>query len=464
MTSPHARLVLPVIRWDAHGGFAPARPAIDDALALGVGGFIIFGGERAAVQALTAELRAASRHPLLIASDLERGAGQQVAGLTPLPPLGALAGLGEEAVRWAAAITAAEARDVGINWVLAPVCDLDSEPSNPIVQTRAFGADPFEVARLAVAWSATCQAAGVLACAKHFPGHGRTTVDSHAELPVVTAGAELEEDLAPFRHAVQAGVASVMTAHISYPARDPSGAPATYSRPLITGLLRGTLGFDGLVVTDALIMEGARDGGGEAGAAGRVIAAGGDLLLYPDQPREAARGLEGVDVTRSLGRLGQALERAAAPSVLSDRMLRDNAATGRDLAQRSVRLLRGAVSGPSRGVALEIVDDDAGGPYPLPRRDAFELELERQGLELRPDGTRVIALFADVKSWKGRAGLSPDNAAALAKLLRRPAVVFVFGHPRRLAEVPGADAVVCAWSGDTVMQEAAARWLAAKLK
>src|SRR5256885_965330 len=138
MPDETAQLVLPAIRWDRERGFEPARPAIERALAAGVGGFILFGGEREAVRALTGELQAAAKHRLLIASDLERGAGQQVRGLTQLPPLLALAALGREAVREAARITALESRDVGINWALAPVCDLDIEPKNPIVQTRAF--------------------------------------------------------------------------------------------------------------------------------------------------------------------------------------------------------------------------------------------------------------------------------------------------------------------------------------
>ena len=455
---------MPAIRWDAERGFAPAQQGIDDALALGVGGFIIFGGERAAVRQLTADLRAASPHPLLIASDLERGAGQQVAGLTPLPPLGALRGLGEDAVRRAAAITAREARDVGINWIFAPDCDLDIEPANPIVQTRSFGADPLEVARLAVAWGATCQAGGVLACAKHFPGHGRTTVDSHATLPVVDAAADLEHDLVPFRRMVEAGVASVMTAHISYPAWDHSGAPATYSGRLITELLRGRLGFDGLVVTDALIMEGARGEGGEAAGAARVIAAGGDLLLYPHDPHAAVRGLTGVDIARALGRLDNAIRLAAPPAPLEGGDLTRNLAEGRGLAQRAVSLLRGGVErARGGGVRIELLDDDAGGPYPLPPRTAFAAELARAGVEVRPDGARVVAVFVDVKSWKGRAGLSGENRQRLAALLAEPAVVVLFGHPRRLAEIPGPGAVVCAWSGDVVMQEAAARWVAERL-
>ena len=212
------------------------------------------------MRALTKELRQKSRVPLLIAADLERGAGQQFSGATGLPPLAAIASLGDaDAVRRAARLTAREARTLGLNWDLAPVCDLDIVPENPIVGTRSLGSDSRKVAMLAQAWIQACQAEGVLACAKHFPGHGRTRTDSHAGLPVVDASrAELmEHDLAPFRAAIEAGVAGVMTAHVSYPALDASGAPATMSREMLQWLLRQQMRFDGLIVTDAMIMEGA---------------------------------------------------------------------------------------------------------------------------------------------------------------------------------------------------------------
>jgi beta-glucosidase len=230
--SDTAALLLPAIRWHAERGFDEARPEIERALALGVGGFIVFGGPAEAVRELTRELHARARLPLLVGADLERGAGQQFAGLTGLPPLAALGWLGEaDAVHRAARLTAREARRVGVNWVYGPVCDLDAEPDNPIVGTRAFGADPGLVAELAAEWVDGCQHEGVLACAKHFPGHGRTTGDSHMELPAVRASADTlyAEDLAPFRAALDAGVASVMSAHVAYPALDATGAPATLS-------------------------------------------------------------------------------------------------------------------------------------------------------------------------------------------------------------------------------------------
>jgi len=465
-----AEVVLPALRWDAERGFADLAADIERALALGVGGFILFGGEREPVRQLTDQLRAASRVPLLIASDLERGAGQQVRGLTGLPPLMGLTALGEEAVREAARMTAIEARGVGINWALGPVADLDIEPDNPIVQTRAFGADPAEVGRLAVAWVGACQKEGVLACAKHFPGHGRTTRDSHAELPVVDVPSEVlaMTDLAPFRATIDAGVAAVMTAHVAFPALT-GEMPATYAPALLSGMLRSELGYQGLVVTDALIMDGALSGRtpGESGVL--ALTAGCDLLLYPKDLDGVVRAVEAAaardpafakGLEQSRARRDAAARLAKPPTRLDQQVMLKHELRGADLAREAVRLLRGAMPRLRRAVTITIVDDDVGGPYALPPRSAFSDELLSLGLEVRPHGgERVLLLFADVKSWKGRAGLSADSARRVAAALAVPAVVVVFGHPRRLAEVPGGHPVLCAWSGDEAMQHAAARRL-----
>jgi len=468
---PLAALVLPAIRWDADRGFAPALPAAEAALSLGVGGFILFGGERAAVQRLTRELAAAAPHPLLFASDFERGAGQQVRGLAALPPAQAVAALGDDAVAEAAAITAREARDVGVNWALAPVVDLDAEAANPIVQTRAFGAEAPRVAAAGARWIAACQEQGVLACAKHFPGHGRTTADSHAELPAVTAGREaLEADLLPYRRAIEAGVWSVMTAHVAYPALDRTGVAATFSRPILDGVLRRELGFDGLVVTDALIMEGALTGGGEAAGAVRALGAGCDLLLYPKDvegvvaalERAAAGGDLAADaVDEALARRAAAVARAAAPRTLSDAELARDRARGAALALGAVRWLRGGRPRPPSAVELVVVDDDAGGPYPTPPRTAVAEALAARGVRVGAGGERVVLVFCDVRSWKGRSTLSPESRRALAAASARPATTLLFAHPRLAAEVPGTGPVLCAWSGETLMQQAAAEALLA---
>jgi beta-glucosidase-like glycosyl hydrolase len=170
------------------------------------------------------------------------GAAQQIRGLTDLPPPAALGALDDlEATAASGVLTASEAASVGINWVFAPVCDLDIEPANPIVQTRSFGTDPARVAAHATAWVRACQEHGVLACAKHYPGHGRTTLDSHEGLPDVAATRDLLEDtdLAPFAATVAAGW-EWMAAFVSYSGWDASGRAAGFSAGILGGCATGS--------------------------------------------------------------------------------------------------------------------------------------------------------------------------------------------------------------------------------
>ena len=288
-----ARLAFPALRWRDDSGFDHESVHIDAALEMGVGGFILFGGEGAAVQEVISELRRRSSHPLLIGADLERGAGQQFSGCTSLPPAAALGSLNDPQTVWrAGCLTAREARALGVTWIFAPVADLSNEPLNPIVGTRAFARDPEVAARCTTAWVMGCLEGGALPCVKHFPGHGRTRSDSHVELPVVETGFEdLSRDLLPFAAAIRAGAPSVMTAHVAYPVLDPTGSPATRSRPIVSDLLRGELGFEGLVVSDAMIMEGALAGVAEGEAAVAAVCAGVDVVLYPNDPGEVAAAL-----------------------------------------------------------------------------------------------------------------------------------------------------------------------------
>jgi beta-glucosidase-like glycosyl hydrolase len=467
------RLILPALRWRSDRGFAHEAAAIADALELGVGGFILFGGTAEAVRRLTADLVRRAERPLLIASDLERGTGQQVEGLTEFPPPAALSALGDAAaVRWAAAVTAQEARAVGINWVLAPVADLDVLPENPIVQTRAFGADPDRVASLVRSWIEGCQGAGALACAKHFPGHGRTSVDSHLGLPVVSENAETlrSTDLLPFAIAAEAGVASVMTAHVAYPSLDGTGVPATVSRALI-GELRDGLGFDGLVVTDALIMDGALEGRRESDVAVEALQAGVDLLLYPKDPRRVRDALAQAVASGTLTpeRVDGALRRYAAALVTANRPTPPvargpfesaDALADLLLAQGMLRGRAPTLAGP---LQLEVVDDDAGGPYPPSPSDWTRRALGEDLLERYAGGSRVVLVLAEPRAGKGRSGLGPASREALADLAGGAALMVLFGHPRLLDELPSEVPVLLAWHRQRLMQEAVARWLRHRL-
>ncbi len=477
-----AELFFPAIRWDTTHGYEGQRAAIDQALKLGVGGFILFGGPSEHVATLTEDLHSKSRIPLLIGADLERGAGQQFAGQTALPPLAAIASLEDvQAIRRSATVSAREARSLGINWIYAPDCDLDVEPNNPIVGTRSFGSDPERVGEYAAAWIDACQAEGVLACAKHFPGHGRTTVDSHKALPRVEESAETirATDLVPFRRAIERGVASIMSAHVAFPAFDPSGAPATLSREILTELLRNELGFSGLVVTDALIMEGVL-GGGEAEAVVRALYAGCDCLLYPPEVVASERAvrkamddkrLDGDSIQRSLERRRR-WARWAALSRETNRPARDESGWSIQLAEQVVHPLSGKMPRLPQPWNLVIIDDDVGGPYPAPSRDPLISSLRAGGIDLTLNGeggdgagaaSTVIALFGDIRAWKGRPGYSAaakeSVRSALERAGTRERLIVQFSHPR-LADELGADApILCAWGGEAVMQRAAARVL-----
>jgi beta-glucosidase-like glycosyl hydrolase len=468
------RLILPALRAAADGGFGHEAARIADALDLGVGGFIVFGGTVESVRRLTADLFRRAGRPMLIAADLERGAGQQVAGLTEFPPPLALASLEDAAVvRWAGAVTAQEARAVGINWVFAPVGDLDVLADNPIVQTRAFGDDPNRVASLVRTWIEGCQDAGALACAKHFPGHGRTTVDSHIALPVVSDSADTlrDSDLLPFSIAVECGVASMMTAHVAYPALDASGVPATISGPIMAEL-RERLGFDGLVVTDALIMDAALVGRRESDAAVEAVQAGVDLLLYPNDARRVRDALEQALASGALSpaRLAEALRRydralalatSATPPVTRGPFESADALADALLAQGMLRGGAPTLRGP---LDLVVVDDDLGGPYPPGPSDWVHQVLGANRIGRYDGGSRVVLAFAEPRAWKGRSGFGAASRDALANAVPGADLIVLFGHPRLLPELPTDAPVLLAWHRQPLMQEAVGRWLVRRLR
>ena len=490
-----AQLLVPTLVADADGRFDAVRPHVDVALALGVGGFLLYGGEQDAVRALTKELQQRSRTPLLLGADLERGAGQQFVGATGLPPLGALAWLDDvEALRRAARLTAREARTLGVNWNLSPVCDLDVEPDNPVLGARTLGADPARVSRLAAAWIEACQAEGVLACAKHFPGHGRTREDPHVTTATVTAPRDTlhTQDLAPFRAAFAANVASIMTAHVAYPALDPSGVPATLSREILTWLLRQQLRYDGLVVSDALDMPGVLipSAGDEGQAAVRAVAAGCDVVLAPGDVGAVAAALERALADHVLDpvRVQQSVRRRlrwaqwAAPPNDWRRPAAADATWGGQLAERVVHVVRGEPA-PLGAVAAvlvvdgrrsDVADPGTGRSAPPSRRDEFAETLATAGIEVRgaedvafgPDVPLFIAVFggervaAGCPPYDGETIGRVRDAVERAREVGRPVTVVHFAPPRAALDVGAA--ALCAWSSDRAMQQAAARWLTAR--
>ncbi|MFE4104965.1 MAG: glycoside hydrolase family 3 N-terminal domain-containing protein [Almyronema sp.] len=286
---------------------------------LGVGGVILLGGSAAEVGLRSQQLQAWASLPLLIAADIEEGIGQRFSGGTWFVPPMALGAIAQQdlpqALAYAEAMGAAiaqEALAIGLNWLLAPVVDVNNNPANPVINVRAFGAESQVVSQLSTAFIRGAQRHSVLTTAKHFPGHGDTAQDSHLALPTLAHTFErlCAVELPPFEAAIAAGVDAVMTAHLKLPALD-AQYPATLSPALLSGLLRRDLGFSGLVVTDALIMGGITQQYGPYEAAVLAIEAGADILLMPADAEGVIQALcEAVQTGRlSHSRIQASLER-----------------------------------------------------------------------------------------------------------------------------------------------------------
>ncbi|HXA65524.1 MAG TPA: glycoside hydrolase family 3 N-terminal domain-containing protein [Bryobacteraceae bacterium] len=273
---------------------------------LHVGGVIVTGhvingtvrnAEPFAMAALLNRLQKASRVPLLVGADFERGTSMRVTSTTAWPYSMAFAAAKDlDGVKYEGAETAREARALGVNWLFAPVADVNNNPDNPIINIRSYGEDPAEVSSFVDAFIAGAHSDThnpVLVTAKHFPGHGDTAQDSHIGLARLDADRERIEsvELAPFRAAILAGVDSVMTAHLAVPALEPENEPATVSSKIITGVLKEELGFNGIVVTDAMDMEGLASLYDTAEASTRAIEAGADVLLMPKKAEDAINGV-----------------------------------------------------------------------------------------------------------------------------------------------------------------------------
>jgi beta-glucosidase len=285
---------------------------------LGVGGIILLGGCAAEVALRTRQMQAWAQIPLLIAADIEEGVGQRFEGATWFPPPMALGAIAQRALaepiahanpelaqtlaEQMGAVTAEEALALGLNWILAPTTDVNNNPANPVINVRAFGETPSTVGEMATAFIRGTQRFPVLTTAKHFPGHGDTATDSHLDLPAIPHDlARLQAiELPPFQRAIAQGVDAVMTAHLQIPRLDPQW-PATLSSQVLEGLLRRDLGFNGLIVTDALIMGAIAQHYGPAEAALLAFEAGADVLLMP------------ADLEGAIAAIVQALESGRIP-------------------------------------------------------------------------------------------------------------------------------------------------------
>ncbi len=454
--------------------------------------------------ALNNELQAKAKIPLLIGADFERGTAMRLDEGTSFPTQMALAAAGDPKDAYTMGkITAIEARDVGVHWVYAPVSDVNNNPENPIINTRSFGEDPARVAEFVSAYVRGVNENGGLATAKHFPGHGDTAADSHIDLPVIKADrARLDElELVPFHAAISAGVGSIMTGHLNVPSLEPDpNTPATLSHNILTGVLRDQLGFEGLVITDAMDMGGITVRFAPGEAAVRAVLAGADALLMTPVPDAAYEALQAAvksgrisqerlddSVRRILeakARLGLDKNRFADLAALNAKFGSENwQKQAQDISDRGVTLLRDTPhrlpldgTKPSRALLLAFYAD----PEPYPGED-LERELRRRfdsvttlradtrfvsaaNLKLpSPDSYDValLALFVRVSDRKGNVDVPAEQAGLAEQLYKtgRPVVTLAFGSPYLIERFPQAETWLGAFGISDVAQISMARAL-----
>ncbi|AII48387.1 glycosyl hydrolase family 3 [Synechococcus sp. KORDI-52] len=436
----------------------------------GVGGVILLGGSAVELQQRTQQLQGWSEHRLLFCADVEEGVGQRFEGASWLVPPLALGRLHQRDPERALILserygrcTGEQARRCGLNWVLGPVCDVNNNPANPVINVRAWGEDPNSASALAVAFLGGLKQAGVLGCAKHFPGHGDTTSDSHLDLPVLPHSRERlnQIELPPFRAAIAAGVDSVMTAHLVLPELDPQ-QPATLSKAVLTDLLRRQMGFNGLVVTDALVMEAISARHGAAEAAVLAFEAGADLILMPGDADAAIDGLcDGFSSGRlCLSRLEESLQRradalASSPTITPSDPMATAAeqALEAELVRHSITVSDAAVH-PQAGINLVRVDAMVPSAAALsgwspalriPEAQGFR-SIVLHGKGLSPwsgqpeaplaldrfgDGAVLLQLFLRGNPFRAGRDAQEPWAAAIQQLadLNRLAGVVVYGSP-----------------------------------
>ncbi|MEO8199624.1 MAG: glycoside hydrolase family 3 N-terminal domain-containing protein [Gemmatimonadota bacterium] len=493
-----AQLVMPWIpgSYAAYddSSFSVAERWVDS---LHVGGIIVSIGSPLDIAARLNRLQTLAPLPLLVASDLESGSSFRLNGGTPFPTNMGVGAAGSELDAYEMGrITALEGRAVGIHLDFAPVADINNNPANPIINTRSFGESPSAVARLVAAEIRGLQDHGMLATAKHFPGHGDTGTDSHISLPVITANwARLDTlELVPFRAAIRAGVTAVMSAHISLPTIDSGmNRPATVSPSILTGILRDSLGFDGLIVTDALNMGALVSSYGAGEATVLAFLAGADLLLQPADPGVAIEAmLNAVETNRvTLGRLDSSLLRVLelkrgmglfgqrlvsldrVPAVVGSSAFGEIA---KDVTARSIVLVKDSAgtvdsmrAGP-RPLSVVAYGDDVGNTMTAElRAKGYRAQVFRLYSSSGPasyDSARVvlgrtsIALFVTAvraTAGSGNIGLPAAFAALMdSSALQRRTVLISFGSPYLIAQTPGVGSYILGWQARAMSERAMA--------
>lgn len=476
-----------------------------------VGGVVMSLGSPIEVAAKVNAMQRLAPIPLLVASDVEPGLGRLEGGFfansltsagtaTVLPSNMAMGAAGSvELAREAGRITGREARAIGIHLAFAPAVDVNNNPANPVINVRSFGEDPERVSALAAAFVQGVQAGGAAATLKHFPGHGDTDTDSHLALPVVRSDrAQLDSvELAPFRSAIEAGAAAVMTAHVALPAVGDPSTPATLLPSIMTTLLRSDLEFAGLAVTDALTMEGVGKGYTIEQSAVQALAAGSDILLMPgDVPRTIAAVVAAVErgeltaerVAASTRRVLEWKVRtgAVAQPITSLDELRSVVGapshwrTADSIAARAVTLLRdeGAlVPLPAAGGTLTLVtyapelDVTAGRAFAAELRRhhptarvvrvnplTTPAELATLGASLGAGDRLVVTTHVRTIEGEGRFAVAPAVAEWIDSTAARvPTVVVAHGNPYLIRQFPQVGGYLVTYGRGDALERAAAR-------
>jgi len=480
----------------------------------GIGGFILFGGDIEGVPRHLAELQSRAELPLLVSSDVERGLGQQLDGGTRFPSQRAVAsaikrGSSKDTALLHAMLDAVrtETRTAGIHMVFSPVMDVNNNPDNPIICTRSFGEDPETVEWFGRQYIRGLQQRrpdgkrDLLACAKHFPGHGDTDQDSHSVLPVIRADRSRlnRVELPPFREAVKDGVGMVMIAHLLVPALDPV-KPVTFSKKVVTALLREGMEFGGIIISDALDMGALAREYPQDEIAIRAVEAGMDILLHPVDARTTidavVKAVEKGRLTEQ--RIHESVDRIMAAKKelgLFDRNgwtapkidYEKHRQTARELGRKALTVVSGDRKmlplGAGKGVVCFVLDDDSqamGGPFTqeLIKRfgtvksatltpDVSTADLSSH-LDLSGADAVVIVIFSRIAASKGRSGISPALRDAAFEVLRRAkaagkrSAVISFDSPYILGQFRDADLLIAGYDRMDAIQEVAAEMLGSK--
>jgi beta-glucosidase len=451
------------------------RRAVDVALTYGVGGFLIFGGSLGDTTLKINDLQAASQFPLLICADLEAGCGQHVLGASKLPTARAIGATGDLDLAFrSGALTAREALAIGINWILAPCLDVNSNPKNPVIGLRAFHETPEVVATMGTAFAEGIQSVGALACGKHFPGHGDVAVDSHLSLPTLTRSRnQLEtEDWLPFKRAIQQGIGSVMSGHLQVPSLD-LDFPATLSEAILTGLLRERWGFTGLIVSDALNM-GAICQWPDLEV--RALQAGIDILLMAqDVPSSIAGILEAVRlgalsearIYASVARIFAAKQRLAThQQTLQQFEHLGDLSLVESIAQKSITVVRDRagllpLGNQKSRLDIAIVDSLKDVPqFPEARVYVLQADHEQNYLQfLLSEASRhdliVIHVLTPVRPFRGTSAVHGVGTQFLAQIQGEKTVLISYTNPYLGTDFPEISTVINTYDSGFISQKVA---------